>query len=457
MGIFRKKSVAPEVERYSFDSWISDYFSYAGNQYGFMPRQTLTGTTEPITGNFSGLVSGAYQSNGVVFACCKARQDLFSEARFQFQRIRKGRPQDLFSTAELAILETPWPGGTTGDLLSRMIQDADMAGNSFTARTGETLFRMRPDWVTIVIGSKNPDAQVWDPGTEVVGYIYQPGGPASGRDPVTFLAEQVAHFAPIPDPLSPFRGMSWLQPIITEIEGDSSATGHKKKFFDNGATVNLVVTVDATVQREMFDHLREVFAKEHEGVANAYRTLFLGGGADAKTIGADFQQMDFKVTQGAGETRIAAASGIHPTIVGLSEGLQGSSLNAGNFGAARRLTADKTIRPLWRNAAGSLSNIIRVPSDSRLWYDPRDCSFLQEDEKDAADIQAVQAQAIKALTDAGYLADSVIAAITAGDLTLLQHSGLFSVQLMPPNQMRPTPTPQPIAEPQPSGAGNGKP
>jgi phage portal protein BeeE len=246
--------------------------------------------------------------------------------------------------------------------------------------------------------------------------------------------------------------MSWLTPVITEIEGDSGATLHKRKFFENGATVNLVVTVDATVQREMFDYLREVFAKDHEGATNAYRTLFLGGGADAKVIGADFQQMDFKATQGAGETRIAAASGIHPTIVGLSEGLQGSSLNAGNFGAARRLTADKTIRPLWRNVAGSLSNIIPVPSDSRLWYDARDVAFLQEDEKDAADIQQVNAQSIKALIDAGFEASSVVAAVTADDLSLLTHTGLFSVQLQPPGTVM---APAPIGNGKPMPAMNG--
>ena len=111
-------------------------------------------------------------------------------------------------------------------------------------------------------------------------------------------------------------------------------------------------------------------------------------------VGADFQQMDFKVVQGAGETRIAAAARMHPVIVGLSEGLQGSSLNAGNFNSARRLVADATLRPLWRNAAASLANIVDLNSvrttrgsGVELWYDDRDIyRFLQEDMKDRAGI-----------------------------------------------------------------------
>jgi phage portal protein BeeE len=444
VGILRRKPNAPE-QRYGFADWAAEFFTFGGTTYGVMPRQTLTGTTEVIDRNFTGLVTGAYQSNGVVFACCTVRQMLFAEARFQFQRMRAGRPGDLYGTPELSRLETPWPGGTTGDLLSRMIQDADMAGNAFVALDGPNLMRLRPDWVTIVMGSRDdPKAEIWDPGTEVLGYIYQPGGPGSKRDPVTYVAGQVAHFAPIPDPLSPFRGMSWMQPIITEVAGDSAATLHKRKFFDNGATVNMAIVLDAEVQLAMFEKMKEIFEKEHQGVANAYKALFLGGGADVKTLGADFQQMDFKSTQGAGETRIAAAAGVHPTIVGLSEGLQGSSLNAGNFNAARRLTADKTIRPLWRNAAGSLASIIRVPTDSRLWYDARDVAFLQEDEKDAADIQQVNATSIKTLIDAGFEADSVIAAVTADDLSLLVHTGLFSVQLQPPGTVMASPNGQTV-------------
>jgi phage portal protein BeeE len=55
------------------------------------------------------------------------------------------------------------------------------------------------------------------------------------------------------------------------------------------------------------------------------------------------------VTQGAGETRIAAAAGVPPVIVGLSEGLQAATYS--NYSQARRRFADGTMRPLWRNAA----------------------------------------------------------------------------------------------------------
>jgi hypothetical protein len=412
-----------------FDEWGSAF-----TLDNWWPRTTMATTREEIEDGFSGLVEGAWRRNGIIFACMLARQMLFSEARFQYQQLRGGRPGDLFGNQDLTILEKPWPGATTGDLLARAIQDADLAGNHFATRRRGTIRRMRPDWVTIVMGSldeADPDMDSWDLDAELLGYIFHPGGRYSDREPIYLLREQVAHFAPIPDPLASYRGMSWLTPIIREIIADSAARDHKVKFFENGATPNLFVSLDIA-DPDKFKRWVEGFDAEHRGVANAYKTLFLGAGSTATVVGNSLQQVDFKTVQSAGEVRIAAASGMHPVIVGLSEGMQGSSLNSGNFTAARRLTADKTLRPLWRNYAGSMETIVPAPEASRLWYDDRDIPFLADDVKDAAEVQSRNAAAIRQLVDAGFTPESVIDAVSAGDLSRLEHTGLFSVQLQPP-------------------------
>jgi hypothetical protein len=148
------------------------------------------------------------------------------------------------------------------------------------------------------------------------------------------------------------------------------------------------------------------------------------------------QQMDFAAMQGRAEVRICIAGGVPATVVGVSEGLQGSSLNAGNFGSAMRHFADITMRPLWRNVAGSLESIVPPPTGSRLWYDDRDIPALKDDIKDAAAVLAQQAQAMRSLIDSGFEADSVIEAITSGDMTQLKHTGLFSVQLQAPGSTK---------------------
>jgi phage portal protein BeeE len=405
--------------------------NYLGLNYG-LTGGTLSGDEERVEGTFAGYVQGAYKRNGVVFACMAARMLMFSEARFKFRQQRAGRPGDLFGTPALQILETPWTNGTTGALLSRAIQDVDLAGNFYAARRpGPSLRRMQPDRVTIILGSKTGR----DVDTDVIGYAYSPNPYDSSEKAEMFLAEEVVHFAPYQDPEARFRGMSWLTPVLREIEADSAATTHKLKFFEQGATPNMVVTLGGDQVRmtpQAFDEWVDKFEGQHEGLLNAYKTLYLAAGAKAEVVGSDMKQIDFKVTQGAGETRIAAAAGIHPAIVGLSEGLQGSSLNAGNFSAAIRRFADMTLRPLWRQAAASFAPIIAVPAGSELWYDDRDISALQQDQTDAAAIQQTQAITIRELINAGYQPETVVTAVMAGDYGLLKHTGLVSVQLQEP-------------------------
>lgn len=383
--------------------------------------------------SFVGHVSNAYNTNGVVFACVLARLMVFSEARFQFQRIVNGRPGDLFGAQSLALLENPWPNGTTGELLARMEQDASLSGNFFATvvddDNGRRLRRLRPDWVTIITGSKSGSPTALD--ARVVGYMYAPQEGADIPDPIYLAPSQVAHWSPIPDPEAQWRGMSWLTPVLREIRADNAATKHKQKYFDNGTVGGVVVKYAEGTTQQAVEKFAEMWKQAHAGIDNAYKTFHLGGGADVTTLGADLKQLDFKVTQGAGETRIAAASGVGAVIAQLSEGLQGSSLNAGNFSAAKRRFADGTLRPNWRSAAASLASLVDVPGGARLWYDARDVAFLQEDQKDEAQIQSTQATTIRQLVDAGFSPDDVIRAVTAGDLRGLEgkHSGLYSVQL----------------------------
>jgi len=415
----------------AFDDWTSMFT--LGNMLYLNPG--LRGKEEVIADTFAGLVQGAYKANGVVFACELARIMLFSEARFQFRQRRSGRPGDLFGTDALSILERPWRGGTTGDLLTRAMQHADFGGTAFVVRRTRDRIRLpRPDWMTIVLGSEeDPDVTSDDLDAEVLGYLYHPGGRHAGNEPVVLFPDQVAVFAPIPDPLGKFRGIPWLTPVIRNIMGHNAATHHKLRFFENGATPQVIVSLDASItDPAKFRQWVEVLEQNHKGAVNAYRTLYLGAGAQATVVGKDLQQLDFKATQGADETIIATAAGVPAAVLGISEGLQGSALNSGNYASAMRRFADLTMRPAWRNMAGSLEVIVPPPSGSELWYDDRDIPALKDDISDAAAVVNLNATAIRTLSDGGFDPTSVVDAVVAGDLKRLQHTGKLSVQLQEP-------------------------
>src|SRR5690348_13136182 len=186
----------------SLEEW-ANYFQYNGLTYPTFGNSTLGAKLEEVPHTFPGYVTGLVKANPIIFAAMRMRSQVFSEARFKFRRLEEGRPGAIFGTQDLAILEEPAPGMTTGGLLARAMQDVDISGNFFAARVGKYIYRLRPDWVTIVLGSNaGPDEYAsWQYDATAIGYIYKPGGEASGQDEHVFLADEVAHFAPIPDPI----------------------------------------------------------------------------------------------------------------------------------------------------------------------------------------------------------------------------------------------------------------
>jgi phage portal protein BeeE len=325
-----------------------------------------------------------------------------------------------------------------------MEQDASLGGQFYGVyRKGSDgiprLRRLRPDWVDILIGSPSQDP--FDIDAEVGAYFYHPNGRGQTKaKPVLIEPEFMVHYAPIPDPEARYRGMSWLSPVVEEIRKDVAATRHGASYFDNAATPNLAVTMPQALPKDQFLDLVRDLDQQHQGVANAYKTMWLMGGSDIRTVGNSLKDMDYKAVQGAGETRIAAAGGVPPIIVGLSEGLEAATYS--NYGQARRAFADLWARPAWRDAAGALQKVLAKPSPtSELWYDESGISFLQEDQMDAAEILSRRMLTIEAGVRAGFDPETVVTAVDEQNLQLLQHTGLYSVQLQPPTDGQPPAVP----------------
>lgn len=433
----------------TFQAWADSYLKYQGQIYQPAFTTTLAGqNVETPPDTFTGYVQGAYKANGVIFSVSMARARPFSEITFKWRRkSQTGYGSDLFGNPDLAILEKPWPGGTTQQMLMRAEQDVTAAGTFFVAREGDRLRRLRPDWCEFILTAP-PDQAVQ---SDIVGIKYTPGGPWSGGTPRLYLVHQnpdyteAAFWTPIPDPDALYRGMSWLTPVIDEFRADKAATAHKLQFFENAATPNLAVSLKDSVKPEDFKTFVRMMNESSGGVSNAYKTLYTGGGADVRVIGADMRQLDFAITQGHGETRVCAAGGVPPIIVGLSEGLQYATYS--NYGQAKSAYGDLFLRPQWHSLCGALEPILTVPDNGYLWYDAKDVAFLRDDTAAIAQVQSTQMGTIGAAITAGFEPDSVVAAVIKEDFSLLKHSGLVSVQLQPPGG------PDPAADPNAAPVG----
>ena len=432
---------------FSFGDWLS-LWSIDGPM--FVGGSTLRGDEElpPATLEF---LSSIYGRSSVVFAALQVRWKLFAQARYQFQQLFGGRAGGLFGTPDLASLEHPEPGETTLDLNFRAIQYADLAGDWFGVRRPAALVRpigpatpygnvdrikpLRPDWTVIVLGSRqkrDPIELAQDPDAEIIGFGYTPGGPTGTDAVLAYGREEVAHFHPNTGPLSRYRGMPLILAALPEILADNGAGTYKRAYFRNAATPNLAVSFPPAWDENKAKQWLQTFEKKHRGATNAFKTMYLGGGMTVTPVGNNFRDMAYKELAGTAETRIAAVIGMHPVIVPFSEGLAGSSMNAGNYGAAKRSTSDITLRYLWPNMCGSLETIVPPPAGTRLWYDQRSIPFLQADVTDQATVMQANAETIARLVNEGFTPASVVDAVTSGDMNRLVHTGLVSVQLQPP-------------------------
>lgn len=399
-------------------------FTYLGQSYS-------SGDGEGLLHSYQSYVADGYNGNSIVFSVILNRLLLFAEARFKYRKIDD---KALFRDDTLRILERPWPNGTTGELLARMEQDTSLAGNAYIrairphpGAAPTRLQRLRPDWVEIICDKSAAF------GDQLLGYVYWEGGKAAGKTGLGLAPEDVVHWSPIPDPLADFRGMSWLTPVVREINADTAMTKHKGKYFENAATPNLLLSVKGRLDPETRKRIEARLEERYTGVDNAYKTLLLEGGADATAIGHSFEQITFTSVQSAGENRIAAAAGVPSIIAGLKEGLQASTYS--NYAQARRRFADLTMRPLWRSAAAALEKFTAPAAGHELWYDDRDIPALKEDAKDAAEIFRIKAETAAALIRVGYTPEQVAAVVEAGGgLEKLAHTGSIPVTLYPAGQ-----------------------
>jgi phage portal protein BeeE len=398
---------------------------------------------ERLLTSFDEYVEKAYAGNGVVFGVLNVQMRLFSEARF---KLRRTSDKKLVDDEALHLLQHPWPNGDTGTLLARARQDASIAGNAYVRDAGDRLERLRPDWVTIVSevvpAEEAPDGHQI---RKVIGYVYDPVGDPE-RDIDFFPESEVAHFAPIPDPSANWRGMSVLTPVIKEINADKSMTDHRDAFFRRAATPNVIIKYKDRVDPSKRKRIIDAIHAGHGGPERAGGTLVLDEGADPLIVGSRFTDAQFEEIQAAGENRIAVAAGVPALVAGLKLGLDDAAWSM--YRQALRAFVDLSVRPDWRSLCAAVAGkLVDVPDGYELWIDTSDITALQEGEKEQAEAQQVQAAVMSTLITAGFEPESVVAAVNAGDMTLLKHTGLVSVQMHDPT--KPPPEPAPPGQPDP--------
>lgn len=428
----RGADAVPAAERGS--DWMS-HFLFNGQRHSLFPTGSLPGSpAENIGDSFTEVISQVRDSNGVVAAAVQARALLISQMRFAWRSEIDGR---FFGDGGLVPLERPG-SDSRPMLLARLEEDACYAGNAYVRRQGNRLYRLRPDWVDVVIGSNEmPNDVAAGADAEVVMYRYWPNGKRTqGATPLLLSTDEVAHFAPEPHPLRRFVGSSWVSSILRDIISDGQASRHIENYFANAATANMVIKAPDGTSMAQFSEWVDMFESAHAGTHNAWSNIYVAAGTDVNVVGSALADLDLKQLTGQFEARITVRSRVPAPVLGTREGMQGSALNAGNYGQVRRLWADAWFSPYADMWCAALQAVVPPPSPSvELTYRRERILFLQEDQADTAQIQSTKASAMRQLIDAGYEPDTVRDAIDTDDFSKLKHTGLAPVQVQPVSTM----------------------
>lgn len=415
-------------------------FLHQGQPYPFelYPANSLPGSpVEASMSNFPHTVQTIGGRSSIVGGAVQARSLALCQVSFTF---RSKRDQSrYFGTSALRVLEEPGGGLTLWGLLSRVEPDVAYHGNAYWRRTPDgRLVRLRPDWVSLMIGSDErpgTDEALMAADAELLGYVYQPGGPHSKHRPQFLTLAEVMHWAPEPHPLANFIGESWVSGVYREIAADMQATDHVSKFFDNAATPNMVAKApEAITNPTQFNEWVDAMEGAHRGTTNAWRTVYVQAGTDIQVVGSELGRLAMQDLHGGFETRVSTRSRVPATVALYREGNQGSALNGGNYGQIRRMWADSWFQSYAQGFCSAVGRIVDVPGDAELTFNPSKVLLLQEDELDAAEIRQKNAATIRTLIDGGYEADAAVEFVrNNGNLRELLggHSGLPSVQVQP--------------------------
>lgn len=134
------------------------------------------------------------------------------------------------------------------------------------------------------------------------------GDPAKGQDLVegykykdtidgkkvekTYTPKEIMHFRS-PNPNNPYRGLGAVEAAAEVIDTDNLAQQTMKKFFENGAIINFILTTEAKITDEQLKRLHAEFRSSWTGARNAFKVPILGGGLKPESIQPSNKEQEF--------------------------------------------------------------------------------------------------------------------------------------------------------------------
>ncbi|NNF68443.1 MAG: phage portal protein [Acidimicrobiia bacterium] len=415
-------------------------FQYGGNVYALNGQSQLVNRNGAIPVTIDDNAETQTLSSLIGTALSK-RSGLVSQIHPAWRSFRG----DLFTDTSLEPIQNPQRQDRSR--LFKMVENHDSihgGGYVYRDRRGfnndgaRLLDPRRLDAILEAPSSKASDLDyAWLPDAELVGWQYRN---TRGEVVAFFMPEEVGQFNSDPDPDAWWRGRSWITSVLQDLKTDAQLGQFVSNYLRNDATPSMIVKFDPNTTPAKAEKFKEMYLERNTGSGNAGRTLFLGGASDATVVGSNISELQVRDLTGGVENRVVARSQVPAVIMGTREALAGSSLNAGNYAMTRRAWGDTWFVPYAESMMAAVEPILDKPNRAEsLTFDPTRVMFLQEDVTEQSQVRANDASTITQLVRDGYTPESAAQFVQTGNPTVLEHTGLLSVQLQDPTAKPPEP------------------
>jgi len=232
------------------------------------------------------------------------------DARRRYGPVEENRIE-VVSHAALDLWNQPNPFYTRQEFVESTQQHVDLTGEGWwvvgrhprVRSMPLDLWCVRPDRMEVV-----PDRENF-----LSGYYYK--GPDGEKVPLEL--DEVVQLR-MPNPLDPYRGLGPVQAILMDLDSTRYSAEWNRNFFINSAEPGGIIEVDKTLSDPEFTQLRDRWAEQHKGVAQAHRVAVLEQG---KWVERKYTQRDMQFVQLKDVSRdiIREAFGFPKAMLGTSD------------------------------------------------------------------------------------------------------------------------------------------
>jgi len=319
-----------------------------------------------------------YEKAVIVYACVKRICIAAQEAPLRYGEKTDDGWENLDGDALQSLLSSPNSQMSDAEFEWHLISHLLLTGETYIWKWRDGLNQVAEmwpiptSWVTKVL----------DQAGRLIGFsVWQ------GADRQKFVAKKDMIRIILPQPASMTSGLGPLQAAGRDVQTDEARGDYIVEMLENARTPGMILTQPAGWSPEQKDEIRAMIMNGL-GRGRRGRPLFMEGDGAKLEQTAPLKDLDWPGMSALSETRICAAFGVPPIIIGLRSGLESATYS--NFAQAMIAFMQGTMVPLWNWLDNGLTRgLLRdegvMDERKQIYHDTSGVRALQDDEDKISD------------------------------------------------------------------------